>query len=71
MPYYRYEYHVINLIDILKKNKEGEQDEKDKYNSSDMNPDSMMKKARSMTPNVKSPNLPNAGNVKFPSMPKL
>ena len=71
MPYYRYEYHVMNLIDILKKNKEGDREEMDKYNSSDMNAEGMMKKAKSMTSSVKPPNIPTPGNIKFPSMPKL
>ena len=61
----------MNLIDILRKSKEGDRDEMDKYNSSDMNAEGVMKKAKSMTPSVNMPKLPNAGNVKFPSMPKL
>lgn len=64
MPYYRYSYHVTNLINILKEKQEGEQGEMDKYNNGNMNPEKMMKQAQGM---VKAPKMPNMSGFKFPS----
>ena len=66
MPYYRFEFIVNNLVNILKEKQEAEKGEMDKYNKGDMNPKSLMKDTmKSM------PKMPSGSNMNFPSMPKF
>ena len=59
MDYYEYEYHVQNLIDILKEKQEAENGKGS--GKEDMDPSSMMRNAQKGMPKMNMP--------KFPSIP--
>ena len=71
MAFYEYQYHVDNLIEILKEKQKAEegQGEEAKQYSKYKNPGNMLKSAQSKIPKITG--SPNIGGFKFPSMPNI
>ena len=69
MAYWRFQYHVSNLTEILKKKQEAEENQNDKVH---VNSSETMKNSQAqMNKYTKAPQLSGASMPKFPSMPKI